>query len=161
MIGRVWERGDARYLAGRSGDELFTELTGRPTDPEEHDFELSAGEWCGRVLCRAQWEFGCTFEALLKTVSLAELQRMFSSRRRAPVGETVDALHDRLYPGSALKSLRLRRGLSQTQLALVSGVTLRSIRAYEQGDLDISKAQYDTLCALAHSLQCSVPELMS
>ena len=73
---------------------------------------------------------------------------------------------------SALKAMRKKRKLKQEELAALSGVNVRSIRAYEQGKNDISKAQGDTLqmlakaqgetlLMLAKALNCTVEELLN
>ena len=46
-------------------------------------------------------------------------------------------------------------------MALLSGVNVRSIRAYEQGKNDIAKAQGDTLQMLAKALDCTIEELLN
>ena len=56
--------------------------------------------------------------------------------------------------------IRKKRKLTQEQLAMLSGVNVRSIRSYEQGDNDILKAQGDTLLMLARALDCTVEELL-
>ena len=45
------------------------------------------------------------------------------------------------------------------QVADLSGVTLRMIQAYEQGDQDINKAETRTVFALSRVLGC-VPEVL-
>ena len=59
-----------------------------------------------------------------------------------------------------LKRIRRANGLSQKQLAEVSGVALRMIRLYEQRQNDINKARAYTLRALAKSLNCQLEDLM-
>lgn len=58
------------------------------------------------------------------------------------------------------KLLRKKRQLSQDELSKISGGTLRTIRAYEQKKLDISKAQGETLYNLARTLDCSMEDLI-
>ena len=41
-----------------------------------------------------------------------------------------------------------------------SSVPIRNIRAYEQGKLNIAKAQADTVFALARALSCKVEDLI-
>lgn len=156
----AWEAGEPRYLAAMSGDELFEEITGLPAQPDNHDFEPSAAYWCGEVLCYAQWFYGCSFQKLLNAVTLSELRRQWNTKKDWSLERVVEQYRKAFWPQSALKQWRLRRGLSQSQLALISDVKLRSIRAYEQGDLDIGKAQYDTLTALAQALRCRVEDLI-
>ena len=54
-----------------------------------------------------------------------------------------------------LKTIRKQAKLTQQRLAEISGVTLRMIQAYEQGDQDISKAEAQTVLTLARVLGCS------
>ena len=60
-----------------------------------------------------------------------------------------------------LKQLRLRRGLSQSELATAAGLSLNSIRGYEQGTRDINKATLETLCGLALALDCTIGDLIT
>ena len=61
---------------------------------------------------------------------------------------------------SSLKTLRQERKLTQEEFALLSGVNVRSIRSYEQGQNDLSKAQGDTLLMLAKALNCTIVDLL-
>ena len=61
---------------------------------------------------------------------------------------------------SNLKRIRMEYGITQGQLAIRSHVNLRTIRAYEQGYRDISKASYVTLNALARTLNCEIENLL-
>lgn len=60
-----------------------------------------------------------------------------------------------------LRDIREARGLLQEQLAEKSGVKVRSIRAYEQGTLDINGAKLNTLLKLAKCLDCKVLDLLT
>jgi hypothetical protein len=42
----------------------------------------------------------------------------------------------------------------------LSGLNIRSIRSYEQGQNDLSKAQGDTLLMLAKALNCTIEDLL-
>lgn len=59
-----------------------------------------------------------------------------------------------------LKEKRMQRKLSQSQLAKASGVSLRMLQKYEQGDRDIKKAQAETVYKLAQALGCTIEELI-
>ena len=73
---------------------------------------------------------------------------------------SMDLIAKYLKPTCSLKSIRQKRKLSQTQLANLSNVPLRSIKAYEQGTVDIAKAQAETLYSLAQTLHCTIEELI-
>ena len=51
-----------------------------------------------------------------------------------------------------LKEKRMQRKLSQSQLAKASGVSLRMLQKYEQGDRDLNKAQAETVYKLTNGL---------
>jgi transcriptional regulator with XRE-family HTH domain len=59
-----------------------------------------------------------------------------------------------------LKKIRAQQKLSQSQLAKASGVSLRMLQKYEQGDRDIKKAQAETVYKLAQALGCTIEELI-
>ena len=60
-----------------------------------------------------------------------------------------------------LRDIRTKRGLSQSQLAELSGIKLRTLQHYEQGQRDINGAKLATLVDLADALQCPVTELLT
>lgn len=59
-----------------------------------------------------------------------------------------------------LKRIRKSFGMSQTELAEISGVNPRIIQYYEQGYKDINKAQAITLYKLAQILRCNIEDLL-
>lgn len=61
---------------------------------------------------------------------------------------------------SKLQLLRKHAGMSQSQLAARSGLSVRVIQHYEQGGLDINKAAAITVWRLAHALDCQVADLL-
>lgn len=61
---------------------------------------------------------------------------------------------------SNLKRLRTEKHYSQGQLAYISKVNIRTIKAYEQRSRDINKASVDTLYKLATALGCSMEDLL-
>lgn len=74
--------------------------------------------------------------------------------------KTMNIITKLLYKKQPLKTIRQKRNLSQSELSKISGVNRRTIQAYEQGKLDISKAQYDTLYSLSSSLGCEVNDIV-
>lgn len=61
---------------------------------------------------------------------------------------------------NVLKTIRKQARLTQQRLAEISGVTLRMIQAYEQGDQDIRKAEAQTVMALARALGCNLEKVL-
>lgn len=61
---------------------------------------------------------------------------------------------------SNLKQIREKAGLSQSKLAEISGVSIRMIQKYEQGERDINLAQALTLYKLTNVLNCTIENLL-
>ena len=59
-----------------------------------------------------------------------------------------------------LKRIRTEEGLSQSKLAEASGVNLRMIQHYEQGEKDINRAEGMRLYQLAKALGCTIEDLL-
>ena len=62
---------------------------------------------------------------------------------------------------SRLKFMREEKGMSQSELAKASGVSLRAIQAFEMGYRDINKAQVITVLQLSEALDCDVYEIIN
>lgn len=61
---------------------------------------------------------------------------------------------------SKLQDIRKEKGLSQSQLANLAGVSKRSLQEYEQGARDINKAKAIVVLALADALGVEVRDLL-
>jgi len=59
-----------------------------------------------------------------------------------------------------IKSLRLGNGMSQSELAEASGVNVRMVQNYEQGNNDINMAQAITVWKLARALHCRMEDIL-
>ncbi|MBP1587091.1 MAG: helix-turn-helix transcriptional regulator [Clostridia bacterium] len=59
-----------------------------------------------------------------------------------------------------LKRIRTAYGCTQSELARLSGATLRSIQMYEQRQKDINKASANTLYGIAKVLGCAIEDLI-
>lgn len=60
----------------------------------------------------------------------------------------------------ALQDMRKKAGLSQSELAAVSGVKLRTLQQYENGARNINGAKLDIICTLALALNCKVYDII-
>ena len=117
--------------------------------------------WAGWILAKAQWELGKTFSGILTVMPLSTLIELYHPYHEADDSKAVDLIRSKFPPKkSVLKQIRKSRRLTQQQLAVLSGVNIRSIRAYEQGDNELAKAQGETLQMLAHALDCTIEELL-
>ena len=62
---------------------------------------------------------------------------------------------------NAIAHYRRLRGLSQAQLALKSGVSIKGLQKLERGERTLMKAQLGTVLQLAQALGITVEELAS
>ena len=155
------QNGTPDFLAGKSATEMLMEITNKDVEYENIPTDRTPEYWAGWVLAYAQWYLNKSFEQILSVISFGSLVKMYYPYHEADEMKTVETIQDRMKSECALKRLRQKRKLTQEQLAALSGVNVRSIRSYEQGDNDISKAQAETLLMIAKSLSCTVEELLS
>ena len=59
-----------------------------------------------------------------------------------------------------LKEKREAKGLSQSQLANATGISVRTIQAYERGARKLSGASYDSLKKISEVLGVAVDDLV-
>lgn len=60
-----------------------------------------------------------------------------------------------------LKEARLKRGLSQSQLAKRSNIPLQTIQKYESGYANINHAKLETLLKICIVCECDIKEIIS
>ncbi|MBS5149681.1 MAG: helix-turn-helix transcriptional regulator [Butyricicoccus pullicaecorum] len=160
------ESGNPKYIAGKSGLELFLEVmektTGQvyTTDSIEN-YDRSDVYWVGWMLTHYQWYSGHSFKSILDTISYNELIGLYGTLHEADIGKSYEVLDAHFSKSeSKLKIARKRCGLTQEALANESGVSLNTIRAYERKSKDLNKAQFDIVMRLAKTLKCDVSELL-
>ena len=165
-VAEQFESGNPKYIAGKSGLELFLEVVEKTTG-ETYDtnliesYERSPDYWVGWVLTHYQWHSGRTFKSILDTVPYDELIGLYGTLHEADVQKSYDVLDAHFAKSeSKLKTARKYRGLTQEALANESGVSLNTIRAYERKGKDLNKAQFDIVMKLAKALKCDVSELL-
>jgi len=159
------ESGNPKYIAGKSGLELFIEVMEK-TNGESYTTELiesydrSNVYWVGWMLTHYQWYSGRTFKNILDTVPYDELLGLYKTLHEADIQKSYEVLDAHFVKSeSKLKTARKHCGLTQEALANKSGVSLHTIRAYERKSKDLNKAQFDTVMRLARALKCNVTEL--
>ena len=154
------EAGVPDILAGKSATEMLMIILDKDVDYTVIPVDRTPEYWAGWILANAQWYLNKSFEEILSVMPFSKLVAMYYPYHEADEMKTIEKIKDCFPSVSALKAIRKKRKLTQEQLALLSGVNIRSIRSYEQGDNDISKAQGDTLQMLAKALDCTIEELL-
>lgn len=165
-VAKEIESGNPKYIAGKSGLELFLEVmektTGKAYDTKLiESYERSPVYWVGWMLTHYQWYSGRTFKSILDTVPYNELLGLYGTLHEADIEKSYEVLDAHFEKSeSKLKTARKHCGLTQEELALESGVSLNTIRAYERKGKDINKAQFDIVLRLAKALKCDITELL-
>lgn len=163
------EEGNPKYLAGKSGHELFLEVMEKTSEEnvekrekrEIETYSYSDVYWVGWILVRYQFYSGKSFKDILSTISYDELLSLYDTLHEADPEKSYEVFDAHFETASSkLKTIRISRSLSQEQLSELSGVALPTIRAYEQGSKDIQKAQVNILMKLSDALQCDIDDLI-
>lgn len=167
-VSEKFQRGDYTVVVGRSGVELaymvIEDVEKRSCHVKpEFTTERRAEYWLGWALAYYQWETGLTFAEITKQVSIEEIYALYWPYHEMDIRQFVDKMNE-LYraamPETNLKRRRLEAGFSQSQLAEMTGIPVRTIQQYEQRQKDINKAQVQYLIVLAQALCCQVEKLV-
>lgn len=159
------ENGNPKYIAGKSGLELFMEVMEKTTGENRNielveSFDRSDVYWVGWMLAHYQWYSGRSFKSILDTVPFDELLGLYGTLHEADINKSYDVMDEHFKQNeSKLKKVRKQCGVTQEQLANESGVSINTIRAYERGSKDLNKAQFDIIMKLAKALKCEISDL--
>ena len=166
-VARQIESGNPKYIAGKSGLELFLEVMEKTTGQSYiaadciESYDRSDVYWVGWMLTHYQWFSGRTFKCILDTIPYDELLGLYGTLHEADIQKSYDVLDAHFsQTESRLKTARKHCGLTQEALANESGVSLNTIRAYERKSKDLNKAQFTIVMRLAKALKCDVSELL-
>ena len=163
-----FEEGNPSILAGMSGIELARRViqTCYP-DRKLPERQFRPGRtpefWAGWALAEYQWHSGRRFEGIFERIALSEIIRMYSPYHEMDITRFIDAMEEKCAVTVEETRLGRRRkscGLSQRELAVASGVGIRSIQLYEQRVNDIDRAQAHTLYRMALVMRCSIEDLL-
>ena len=163
-----FERGNPAIVAGMSGIELAKKVIAyayRNYKFPDRVFseDRSNVYWAGWALAEYQWITCKRFKDIFSRVSLAEIISMYSVYHEMDIEHFIEDLNKKynaIEQETRLKTIRENRGISQTELAKLSGVKLRSIQMYEQKVNDIDKAQVGTIYKLSRVLGCTIEDLL-
>lgn len=160
------ENNNPKYTAGQSGEELLLEIIRRTgvtavKKSKEYIFGRSAEYWCGYIIAKSQIALNKSFKELHNLIAFEELENMYKTLHEAPAEKTIEIIEKRyLLKPTKLKLKRENLDMSQADLAEKSGVSKRTIQAYEQRDKDINKASVEIVSKLASALNCSIGDLL-
>lgn len=160
------EAGNPRYVSGMSGVELTLRVLAKSSDyalpPTTYCPHARTPEyWAGWVLAYYQWHSTCSFVFIQRNgLNISTIISLYPRLHEADLSKFVQTANRLIQKHlstrrSTLKTIRKQAHFTQKQLADLSGVTLRMIQAYEQGDQDIRKAEAKTVIALSQILGCT------
>lgn len=167
-VAERFESGDFALLVGMSGVELAYEVleqSGIECERIKPNYTVDRSEefWTGWALAYYQWETAMSFSEIIRYVPIKNIMALYSPYHEMDIRQFVDKMND-LYktakPETNLKLLRQNAGLSQCELAELSGIPIRTIQQYEQRQKSINKAQAEYLVMLSKVLCCEVADLM-
>ena len=167
-IRRKLEMGDTIYFLGKSGIEIALNIVNEVTGEEKSTLRecsvfRSVDYWIGWAITYYQWYTNKSFRKIFSFVSYEELVNMYFTLHEADITKFVDTLNNIASKGNNdtnLKRIRSAYGISQKELSVKSGVSVRSIQMYEQRNKDINKANSITLYSLSKVLGCSMEDLL-
>ena len=165
---RQFERGNPAVISGKSGEELVRDTLSELYPGEKWPVPtFSKGRtpeyWAGWALAQYQWASAKRFKDIFERIPLSEIIAMYSTFHEMDISrfnESVDSRCNGFVTETKLRKIRESRQISQSELAKLSGVNLRSIQLYEQRVNDIDKAQAQTLYKLSRALGCNVEDLL-
>ncbi len=165
---RQFERGNPRYVVGKSGIELADEViekvkNEKPVSRIGFREDKTPEYWAGWALSQYQWQTAKSFEAISRYLPFKAIVAMYPALHEADITkfiETADSIAAGANAQTNLKRIRAAAGITQDKLAAEAGVSLRSIQMYEQRNKDINKAQAINLVKIARVLGCEVENLL-
>ena len=163
-----FERGNPAIIAGMSGIELAKKVITYAYPnwkfPEKiFSEDRSNVYWAGWALAEYQWATFKRFKDIFSRISLSQIVSMYHVYHEMDIEHFIEDMnrnYDSVERETHLKTIRENRGISQAELAKLSGVSLRSIQMYEQKVNHIDKAQAGTVYKLSRVLGCTVEDLL-
>lgn len=169
-VGRQFELGNPKYVTGMSGRELAVQVIYSVFNrwqqvADSWDCNRSSEYWTGWAIAQYQWRCGSTFRQMIEkglNASKIESKYILHEADISKFYEWADIEWNRNSQRSERTIQRLRKyaKLTQKELSEKSGVSLRMIQLYEQGQNDLKKAQAEVVYMLAKALNTTVEELL-
>ena len=165
-VSKQFSEGNPKYVAGMNGCELarciLDESGLKYEDTEDAMYPDKSPEyWVGWTLAYYQWESRKSFGEILSNVSLSSFLNMYDVYHQMDISKSVEYLDIHTQARySRLRAYRTLIGLSQSALSKSSGVALRQIQLFEQGERDINKTSAQTRFSLSKALGCQMQDLL-
>lgn len=161
-VAKQIEKGNPKYLTCSALDYLNEIYKDKKVITEKEDINKNKYYWAGWILAQFQHKKGYSFYKINNHLSINEVLNLYPTLHEADITKFFDVANNYFnkLEITNLKKARQARGLSQSELAKLADVELRSIQMYEQRRNDINKAQVETLYKLARVLGCNIEDLL-
>ncbi|MGN0534791.1 MAG: helix-turn-helix domain-containing protein [Eubacterium sp.] len=165
-IAQQFENNNPKFVAGKSGEEIVHDvlsIVGKSVNETSVLPRLGRTPeyWVGWALSQYQYEEKLSYKSIHQIVNFDELINMYKTLHEAPIEKFIEVLNSKKNNCQTnLKLQRERMGLSQSQLADLSGVNVKTIQAYEQRQKEIKSAKYETLQKLSSALGCEISDFL-
>lgn len=167
-VAELFGEGDFSVIAGMSGVELaykVLELSETDYQRIKPNYTSSRSEeyWLGWALAYYQWQSSLSFAEIVRYVPISDILALYSPYHEMDIRHFADKMAElcrAAEPDTKLKLMRKKANLSQSQLAAMSGVPLRTIQQYEQRQKNINKAQAEYVVMLSRVLCCEVEDIL-
>ena len=175
-VASKFEHANPKYICGMSGIELcenvlqkvgMEKIVTKAQTERNTEILIEQGVefWTGWAMAYYQWYSGLRFSDLMEygLVPSEIISRYIL--HEADISKFVETANkiiqrNKEVSPTRLQKLRKAQGLTQAELAGMSGVSLRMIQLYEQRQSDINKASGEAIIALARTLNCNFYEIM-
>lgn len=167
-LAKQFETGNPSVVMGMSGIEIAQKIIFEVYQEDEftavsQTVDKSPEYWAGWALAAFQWYGAYRFKDIFERVKMSSVVHMYPLYHEMDIMQFYDAMNKKMTEitlETKLKKIREAKGISQSKLAELSGVGLRSIQMYEQQKNDIDKAQAKTLYRLSRVLGCEIEDLL-
>ena len=164
------EIGNPRFVSGLSGVELMELVVKKASDKtlpklSYFPFDRTPEYWAGWALAYYQWHTAHSFSYLQRNgLGIDIVLSLYPTLHEADLSKfvrTADTLIERHLSTkkNTLKTIRKQSRYTQKELAELTSVSLRMIRAYEQGDQDIRRAEAQSVFDLSRAFGCKPEEI--
>ena len=150
------EMGNGHVISGMSAPEIIQSILeedGLMAPQFEYKDYLSPEYWLGFSVSYYQWKSRLSFKEIFNKVPASKILTFYNPYHEMDITSFCDLMDEMLERVEApLKKIRVAQGMSQSSLAIISEVPIRTIQQYEQKRKDISKASFETVYSLAKAL---------
>lgn len=166
-VARAFEELNPVYVVGKDAADLLEIIAGyldeTPRIPKKAVTIPLVDYWVGWMLAYYQHETGTPFWRIFESVPYEDFAAAYHPLHEAPELKFVEVFEPRIRSAGNPTRLAVQRksyGLTQPELANLSGVSLRSIQMYEQKNKNINRASAESVLRLARALHCHMEDIL-